>query len=524
MVRIVRTMSVRFLLALLVSLWLPLAAYAHAEFRGSEPPQNSLLEALPPSVSLRFSEQVGALVLEWLLPDGSVSTALAEAGAEVMTVASPSDGGQGTYVLRWRVASADGHPVSGSLVFSVGEVGGVTPKMAADSGPVPSVIARGVFVASLVLSVGAAFFHHAVARLEPETARLAARTTWLVLPLGLIWVAVEGTELLGLGIASALSVAAMKGGLQSPVLFTVTLASLASVLAFLALQRGSRISAFAALGIAALSFSVSGHALSAPGSLAPALTAFHAAALIIWVGGLIPLVLAMRMQTRLQTLSDFSLVAFPAVVVLLISGAALVLLRRESPDLLASGWIRLLATKLGLVAAMLVLALWHRFRVMPQLAKRGMSRVVRSIAIEAACGLIVLGLAMGFRLAPPPSLAEAPIPNPAYLHIHSDKAMAVLIATAPFPGSTGFRLTLTDDQFTPIDPKEVALTLTDPVAGIGPLTTQGRKVGLGEWEIPSLTLPTPGPWDVRISLLISTFDQITLTGKLLASDPSGQDE
>ena len=99
-----------------------------------------------------------------------------------------------------------------------------------------------------------------------------------------------------------------------------------------------------------------------------------------------------------------------------------------------------------------------------------------------------------------------------------------MIATAPFPGSTGFRLTLTDDQFTPIDPKEVALTLTDPVAGIGPLSTQGRKVGLGEWEIPSLTLPTSGPWDVRISLLISTFDQITLTGKLLASDPSGQDE
>ena len=76
MVRIVRTMSVRFLLALLVSLWLPLAAYAHAEFRGSEPPQNSLLEALPPSVSLRFSEQVGALVLEWLLPDGSVDGVL----------------------------------------------------------------------------------------------------------------------------------------------------------------------------------------------------------------------------------------------------------------------------------------------------------------------------------------------------------------------------------------------------------------------------------------------------------------
>ncbi|QYZ69558.1 copper resistance CopC/CopD family protein [Neotabrizicola shimadae] len=503
------------LAAFLLSLLFSMPALAHAEFRGSEPAQDSVLVAMPAAVSLRFSEQVGVLVLEWRLPDGSLHPATGEAGADVLTVQPPQDAGRGTYVLRWRVASADGHPVGGSLVFSVGEVTGAAPDVQSEPGSVPAVLARAAFVLALVLSVGAAVFHHAVAPLSARFAHLQSLIAGLVLPLGGLWIAVEGAERLGRGTEAIFSAAAMTAGLQSPVLFTVILAALAAPLVYGALQAGSQWAAALALGLAALSFAVSGHALSAPGGVAPLLTALHAGAIILWVGGLWPLAFAVQGADRLMVLRRFSGVALPAVVVLIGSGVALALLHRGSAGLLSSDWARLLAVKLALVAGMLALALWHRLRAMPRLASGTEVPVRRSVAVEAGLGMAVLMLAMGFRLAPPPS-AAATLPDPVAIHIHTVQAMVDLAATAPFPGTTGFRLGIADADFIPFDPQEVTLSLTDKEAGIGPLSAPAVRMGPGLWEVEPMTLPTPGPWEVRITLLVTDFEQFRLTGTLPA--------
>lgn len=513
----IRSAGRKVLAGFLLSLLFCLPALAHAEFRGSDPAQNSLLDAVPTAVTLRFSEQVGVLVLDWRLPDGSIQPATGEAGTDTLTVQPPPDAGRGTYVLRWRVASADGHPVGGSLVFSVGTVTGTGSEAISTAAARPPVLARAAFVLALVLSVGAAVFHHAVSPLASGHARLASLAAGLTPPLGLLWIAFEGTDRLALPFHEAASAAALKAGLQSPVSVTVILATLAAPFAVRALRSGARWAALASLALAALSFAMSGHALSAPSRIAPVLTALHAGALIIWVGGLIPLALAMRGADRLRILQRFSLTALPAVVVLLGSGSALILLHWGHPDLLTSAWAGLLGVKLLLVAAMLALALWHRFRAMPRLAAGQTAPLTRSLRIEAALGLAVLVLAMGFRLAPPPSAMPAPTVDPVSIHIHSAKAMVDLAATASFPGTTGFRLILSDGDFLPLTAKEVTLTLTDGRAGIGPLTASATQAGPGEWTVAHMTVPTPGPWDLRIILLITDFEQITLTGTLPAA-------
>jgi copper transport protein len=513
----IRSVGLWALAAFFLSLLFCMPALAHAEFRGSDPAPDSVLDVLPAAVSLRFSEQVGVLVLEWRLPDGNLHPTTGEAGADVLTVQTPPDAGRGTYVLRWRVASADGHPVGGSLVFSIGEVTGAAPDALSATPSLPVVVARGTFVLALVLSVGAAVFHHAVAPLFAGHARMASLIAGLVFPLGLIWISVEGADRLGLPFREAATAEAIKEGLQSPVLFTVILAALAAPLVFGALLAGSRLAAAMSLGLAALSFAVSGHSLSAPGQIAPVLTALHATAIIVWVGGLMPLALAMQGADRLLILGRFSVMALPAVLLMLGSGSALALLHWGSPDLLASDWARLLAVKLLLVAGMLALALWHRLRAMPRLASGADAPVRRSVVLEALLGLVVLALAMGFRLAPPPSAMTAPSADPESIHIHTDKAMADLVATAPFPGATGFRLSLADGDFVPLDPKEVTLALTDSTAGIGPLIATAMQIGPGAWAVAAMTLPTPGPWEVRITLLITDFEQISLTGTLPAA-------
>ena len=94
--------------------------------------------------------------------------------------------------------------------------------------------------------------------------------------------------------------------------------------------------------------------------------------------------------------------------------------------------------------------------------------------------------------------------------------MAEIEISAAPPGAVSLRLFLADGDFNPLEPKEVRLSLTDPVAGIGPLTVAATRAEPGLWTTAPVTLPTPGPWNVRLMLLISDFDQVTLAGEIKA--------
>lgn len=500
-------------------LWLlgALAAGAHAEFRGSDPAADAVLDRLPASILLRFSEPVGVLALSWLLPGGAEAAAQAEAGGDGLTIAPPPEAGRGSYVLRWRVASVDGHPVGGALVFSVGEVSGAAVSGAAAEPAARAAVAlRAGMVMALVLSVGAAVFQVTVAPLARAPVRIAARLAVLVPPLGLLWLGCEGLDRLGRPFAALAQPGVWAEAMHAPARFSVLLAALAAPLAIAALLRGSRAATLVAWALAALSFSVSGHALSAPSRLALPLTALHGAALLFWVGGLLPLAAALAPRDRpgrAALLRRFSRPALLAVFVLIATGTGLVLIRPLGAGTLETPWARLLGAKLALVAAMLALALWHRARALPRL-EAGLDAPVRpSIRVEALLGLAVLCLAMAFRLAPPPSAA---LPDAPHVHLHGARAMADIALSAPPPGAISLRLTLADGDFAVLDPQEVRLSLTDPRASIGPLTVPATRQDAGLWVAGPVTLPSAGPWEIRLMLLVSDFEQVTLSGELAA--------
>ena len=508
-------------MALLLTFLSAEAALAHAEFRGSDPAADAVLDRLPGSITLRFSEQVGVLTLSWLLPGGAEAAARAEAGADSLTIDPPPEAGRGTYVLRWRVASTDGHPVAGALVFSVGDISGTAPVgPATGTSALTAVALRAAMVLALVLSVGAAVFQALVAPLSRPAARAFALCAGLVPPLGLLWLGAEGLDRLGLAFADLLTPPVRAEALHAPALFSVVLAAASALLAVVALLAGRRGAALLAWALAALSFAASGHALSAPTRLALPLTVLHGGALLFWVGSLLPLALSLVPLTpagRAGLLREYSRPALLAVAVLIGTGAGLILIRPVGAETLATPWARLLGAKLALVAVMLALALWHRARAVPQLARGQAAPVGRTIRIEAALGLVVLCLAMGFRLAPPP---VAPVADPPSLHLHGPKAMADIAFSASPPGAVSLRLSLADGDFGPLEPQEVRLSLTDPEAGIGPLTVQALRQEPGLWITPPVTLPSPGPWQVRLMLLVSDFEQVTLTGDL---KPFGRD-
>jgi copper transport protein len=504
-------LAVTFLLVMLPSG----QAQAHAEFRGSDPGGDAVLQELPDSVTLLFSEQVGVLALSWLLPDGAGAPAHAKAGADSLTIAPPPDAGQGTYVLRWRVASTDGHPVGGALVFSVGQVSGTAQGgISVDPFAISVVALRAMMVLALVVSVGAAVFHCLIVPLAQRPRRMATALTLLVLPFGFLWLGAEGLDRLGLTAFALFQSGVWAEALKTPALYSAILAAVAAPLAILALQFGTRGAALAAWALVALSFTVSGHALSAPTRLALPLTFLHGAALLFWVGSLLPLSLALiplQRTGRAALLRRFSRPALFAVLVLIGSGAGLILIRPLGRQTLDTPWAWLLGAKLALVTVMLVLAVWHKAWATPRLAGGHKMPVRSTIRAEAFLGLVVLCLAMGFRLAPPPT---APLAEPPSVHIHTARAMANIELTAAPPGVLSLRLSMADGDFNPLEPQEVRLTLTDPVAGIGPLRVEAKRAEPGLWTTPPITLPTSGPWKLQLILLISDFEQVTLTGEI----------
>jgi copper transport protein len=130
---------VRALLLALVALAIAApAASAHATLEGTSPARGAALSAQPKQVVFRFNEPVegsfGAVRVfdssGKRVDDGRVVHP-GGAGAKI-AVGLRGTLGDGAYTATYRVISADGHPVSGGIVFDMGPAGAVPTKSVAD--------------------------------------------------------------------------------------------------------------------------------------------------------------------------------------------------------------------------------------------------------------------------------------------------------------------------------------------------------------------------------------------------------
>ncbi|MDN5932763.1 MAG: copper resistance protein CopC, partial [Pseudonocardia sp.] len=97
-------------------------ASAHTRLLGSDPADGASLDAGPARVSLEFNEtmQAGFSTITVVGPDGTrfQSGEVTADGAVVSIGVSPL-GAAGDYEIGYRVISEDGHPVTGSITFTL---------------------------------------------------------------------------------------------------------------------------------------------------------------------------------------------------------------------------------------------------------------------------------------------------------------------------------------------------------------------------------------------------------------------
>jgi copper transport protein len=510
-------------LVLLILLFLPVTALAHATLIRSEPADGAVVAESPAELTLIFNEPAAPLVLKLLRPDGSILLLdQSRTEGERLSIALPALT-EGTHLFSWRVASEDGHPIGGTVVFSVGRPSGgelpVLPDILGATERAAIWIARACLYLGLFAGVGGAFF---LAAFAPgfHHRRLA-----FAIGLGLIAapfsVAFQGIDALGLTLGAWSDAAAWKAGYGTSYGTTASIAAAALLLAFLSLflrrlWLRRALAAVALLGVGA-ALAASGHASAAePQWLTRPAVFLHAAAVAFWTGALAPLAMLFlsRANDRADALLRFSRLVPFAVAVMVPAGVALAVVQVEQPAaMLSTAYGQILSLKLVLVVLLLAIAARNRWRLTePTLAGEGAAQrgFGRAALAETLLAIAILALAAGWRFTPPPRVLAIEAAKPFFLHIHGGTAMADITITPGRVGVTNIAIFPMLPDMTPIEAKEVELLISKRDSGIEPIRRMAEKIPTGGWRVNGLAIPLPGVWDVRLELLVSDFDKVVL--------------
>lgn len=111
-------------LAALLVFALPQVAIAHDQIIEQTPNENAVLEVAPSEVTLEFTGELMDITQLAMVVDAD-GTDWVSGPMQVTqrTAVQPllPDMPEGSYQVRWRVVSSDGHPISGSFEFAIGE-------------------------------------------------------------------------------------------------------------------------------------------------------------------------------------------------------------------------------------------------------------------------------------------------------------------------------------------------------------------------------------------------------------------
>jgi copper transport protein len=524
--------------AILLMLWLTLAilggcgsALAHAALVEAHPADGVVLDAAPTTARLRFNEPVAPLVVTLIDARGQARQDLAVTSRnEVVEIGLPADLSRGSHILSYRVTSGDGHPISGSVVFSIGASTSSAARPVSEGNEAVRCalwLSRVALYLGLFAGAGGVFFLAWVASglpsgqaARPLAGMLALGGAAAVLSLGL-----QGLDALGQPLAALGSSAPWAGGWQTSFGSTVTTAVATLLLAWLGLrapvawQRPISLAALVGVGLA---LALSGHAsAAAPQWLTRPAVFLHAVGVAYWIGALIPLALMVRRAPAqaLPAVRRFSAGALIAVAVLTLTGLILAAVQVETlANLTGTAYGQVLLAKTALVAGLLGLAALNRLWLTPALANpdgSGGRWLVRSVVAEIVLSLAILGLIGLWRFTPPPR-ALAPAAEAAAsasVHLHTPTLMAQVTLSPGRPGAIRARIVIASGRAVPVDPKEVTLVLSKLDAGIGPLERQAQRAERG-WEVDGLVLPLAGPWQVKVEVLVNDFEKASLEGSV----------
>lgn len=508
------------------------SASAHATLIRTDPAHGAVLETAPERITFGFNESVLGVPTGIKVFDATgeeVASTASVRGSELF-VDLDEEVGDGTLVVVWRLVSEDGHPIGGSLSFSVGAPSDVVdvPSADADAGtdaPFVLGLVRGLGYVGLLVAAGVAAFtvlflprdggaDRSRARLRP-VARVAAG----VAALG--WgLAVPLVALYQLGVP----VSAITDGSTWSALAPAEYVVPAVVIAGLALAAGALpasgapgrnrtglVLAGTVLAVTAPAFT--GHTRAAtPEALVIGVDVLHLAAGTLWLGGLVAIALVLgdlaRGGSGAVVLGRFSTWAAGLLAVLVVAGTVLAWRIAGSWDaLLDSGYGALLLVKVLAALVAVAIAAWNRYALMPRVRTRA-TPLVRTALVEAGVLVVVL-LVTGFLVdrSPESDTAATSVEESATTvgeEVVLGQISARISLDPPAVGPATLTITMTDALGEPAEGYEAPrLSLKSDEVDLGAVVVASLGPGVYAGEV---VLPTGGEWEVQVSLRTTEFD------------------
>jgi copper transport protein len=513
-------------------------ASAHAALVRTSPPENAILATPPAAVVLTFSESVRPVAgkVSVIGPDGKrADTGKPNAAGKTVTIPLRPGGARGTYLVSYRVISADSHPVGGGYSYSVGAPS-ATPPTAKAGGGVDAVVnvlvhvAKYVGYAGLVLVVGPVLV---LMLLWPNrlSRRGPRRLVWV--GLGLIAVGTVAGLLLQAPYATGDSLTQVTGSdlrdaLQSQfgtvnVLRLGVVAAAAVLLRPVLAGRGGPTdrALLAILGVAGVAtWPLSGHPAASPlPAVSVVADAVHVASMAVWLGGLVMLVgfLLRRADDRelRAILPIWARWAALAVCALLLAGTVQALIEIGTPKALVStAYGQLVLAKIGLFAVAIAVAAYSRRMVRTRLAAAQPGRLRRAVMAELGITAVVLALSTVLVQTTPARTAEANqnVPPPSYYTATLTSALYSLqVDVDPAAvGNNSVHLFAYAPDGKPQPVAEWRASASLPGNGIEAIDIPLLKI-TDNHAIGEIRLPTSGDWRFRFTVRTTEIDQATVS-------------
>jgi copper transport protein len=505
-------------------------AFAHAELLSSSPAAGSVLDNAPSSLVLTWSEPVTSNALQVRLVDelGSALDAHVMAMGTTTTMHVPQALTPGSYLISWKVISADGHLVSGLIPFAVAPL---NSGVDAQPGDQPTAISAG-----------------GTPRIEPTTGdanpigsgpldRAAESLSWVSFFVALAAVMVQRRRLLITAVSITVAVVTLRvweAGLAfgaSPLNIGEVRASIAVAAASLVLlatffvncTRWRVAIAGSSLGFFTLQSLYSGHHLDLAGNTKLIATVAHAAhlgAVALWVAAVVALLLRRTsaqaaVTRRLSTIS---------VAVLALAGSVLAYLL-AFPLRLDETWTRVFLAKIATLVVVSALAIVHHRRTAGTHAEP--ERWAGTLRAEIALLFVVSALSAALTTSTPAAISEAradrgtgitaPANPTSTAPVDAEATSASVEQELRFNGFAVAQLTYRAGTWELVFTETVDTTTIDVLASERGAGVEGFTVQLtGDGTRFSGTgaFPLPGVWQIELTFLAGQFDLQSVTTQI----------
>lgn len=496
--------------AIFVALCLALAwaspVGAHSALLETAPKKGEVTDDPPTSLELRFNEPVEQALAHVIVYDWNGRPILtgqpdSESKRSRVLYFTLPDLEQGTYTVQWSIVSLDGHPVSGSYVFSVGKAteGGVqSVDTAAGGSTILLVAARFVVEGLLLVGAGLYWFAWMAERRKQPSIRMLWKKGHSIGTIFLIVGTLVEFAVYSAYLPAGLAQSILNGRWDLLLHFPFMLTLFAQLLFLILLLIPGMVPAWYLgtwLFLAAVP-AFGGHVWGMEQPLA-ALVAriFHQLSIALWLGALSYLILLIawkRKQGKEVASKEFrpffvrcAMVASGLVV---LSGIMMVFLQTGWKAIMTQwgGWSTMLLVKIGLIMLMLGIASFQTLKW----RRRGTFSTARLIRVEWFAGFLAIFVGVWM------SQIAYPLPVKSYeSSLTSGQAEAEVKIDKLQAGKQTMiiRLPSLEQQV----PERVSVEMSMPDHGMEAGVFVAEETRSGEYEV-ELPFTMPGGWNFII--------------------------